>query len=62
MPKQMPNELKDWIIQNYKDCEDGKLGVIKKMLFLDLVEENKWNKDFQNAFNEFEKSKVLKSS
>ena len=55
--KEMPKELKDWIIQNYKDCEEDKLTEKQKTLFLDLVEENKWSKDFQDAFKEFQKSK-----
>lgn len=53
----MPNKLKKWITQNYKDCEDGKLDVVQKKLFLDLVEDNLENKDFHDAFKEHLKNK-----
>lgn len=55
--KEMPKEMKDWIIQNYKDCEEDKLTEDQRTKFLDLVEENKEDKDFQDAFKEFQKSK-----
>ena len=56
---EMPKELKDWLIQNFKDCEDGKLTKEQKTLFLDLVEQNKDNKYFTDAFMEHQKNKLI---
>ena len=53
----MPKELKKWITQNYKDCEDGKLTEDQRNKFLDLVENNLENKDFHDAFKEHLKNK-----
>ena len=53
----MPKELKKWITQNYKDCEDGKLTEDQRNKFLDLVEDNLENKDFHDAFKEHLKNK-----
>ena len=55
--KEMPKEMKYWIIQNYKDCEEDKLTEDQRTKFLDFVEEYKWSKYLQDAFKEFQKSK-----
>tara|TARA_R110000823_G_scaffold243103_1_gene367392 strand:+ start:383 stop:550 length:168 start_codon:yes stop_codon:yes gene_type:complete len=48
----MPKELKDWLIQNFKDCEDGKLTEKQKKLFLDFIDDNKESKYIYEAFKE----------
>ena len=55
---EMPKELNDWLIQQFKDCEDNKLTEKQKTLFLDLVEKKKDNKYVQDAFMEHLNSKL----
>lgn len=49
----LPKELKDWLIQNFKDCEEGKLTEDQKTKFLDFIDDNKQSKYVLDAFKEF---------
>tara|TARA_R110000822_G_scaffold244669_1_gene373320 strand:- start:137 stop:328 length:192 start_codon:yes stop_codon:yes gene_type:complete len=51
--EEMPKELKDWLIQNFKDCEEGKLTEDQKTKFLDFIDDNKESKYVLDAFKAF---------
>tara|TARA_R110000782_G_scaffold16896_3_gene47932 strand:+ start:3073 stop:3249 length:177 start_codon:yes stop_codon:yes gene_type:complete len=55
----MPKELRDWLIKNFEDCENGKLTQDQRIKFLDLVGENLGDKEFEDAFKEYEKTKRI---
>ena len=49
----MNQELKDWVFQQFKDCEDGKLDETKKKMFLDTVEQGKHIPEIQEIFAKY---------
>ena len=58
----MDTELKDWLYQQFKDCEDGKLTQKQKELFLETMEDGKEIPEIQEVFKKYIKSKEPNSS
>tara|TARA_R110000868_G_scaffold388046_1_gene656819 strand:- start:27 stop:212 length:186 start_codon:yes stop_codon:yes gene_type:complete len=53
-------DLEEWCIEQFKNCEDGKLTTEQKTQFLDFIDENKHSKFIQSAFKKhLERNKNL---
>ena len=61
-PKQteQKTDLLEWLITNMIAIENDTLDEDKRKLFIELVEKQKENEFFQQAFEEFEKRKLNK--
>ena len=55
--KELPEDLKEWVLENMKAVEEQTLEEDKAMLFLNFLEENQHNPTFIKLYNEYEKSK-----
>tara|TARA_R110000796_G_scaffold38430_1_gene96689 strand:+ start:125 stop:388 length:264 start_codon:yes stop_codon:yes gene_type:complete len=48
---------KEWLIEQFKDCEEGKLTKDQRIKFLDFLDEYKETKYLYDAFKEFQNNK-----
>ena len=55
--KELPEELKEWVLENMKAVEEYTLEADKAMLFLNFLEENQHSPIFIKLYDEYEKSK-----
>lgn len=55
--KELPEDLKEWVLENMKAVEEHTLEEDKAMLFIKLLEENQHNPTFIKLYDEYEKSK-----
>jgi len=55
--KELPEYLKEWVLENMKAVEEYTLEADKAMLFLNFLEENQHNPIFIKLYEEHEKSK-----
>jgi len=55
--KELPEDLKEWVLENMKAVEEHTLEEDKAMLFIKFLEENQHNPIFIKLYDEYEKSK-----
>ena len=55
--KELPEDLKEWVLKNMKAVEEQTLEEDKAILFLNFLEENQHNPTFIKLYDEYKKSK-----